>query len=439
MTYTGAEAQTTTISEEIMNENTVGAQVEQRYWVGIDWGKSTHTVSVVDDRRSSVEQFSIRATLPGFAQLAEKLKRWEPIGGIAIESTRNLVVAYLLGEGYRIYPINPKLSKNWREGNSVAAVKSDERDPDVLALELARRHESLRPLEQAEPAVAELMALCENLRSLINQRSAHVKRLKDALGQYYPAALEFFTDWSSPVAWRFLKRFPTASSLSAARKTTLVGFLKANRIGLSPLWLERIERRSQATAWPSTPEAPALEAMALATVAQLLALQPHIDKLDHRIEEHTKALPHADLIRSLPGAGKRLAPALTAITGGIAATNGGYQALRCLTGVAPVPEQSGSRCRVRVRRRCNKRWRDTLHLFAFCSTRFCQWAKAFYDLCRERGNSHATALRKLADKWLKIICRMIDTGQPYDDKRYVECLRTNNSPVYFRLCGKSCA
>jgi len=103
-----------------------------------------------------------------------------------------------------------------------------------------------------------------------------------------------------------------------------------------------------------------------------------------------------------------------------------------------VAEQSDSRCHIRIRPRCNKRWRDILHLFAFCSTRFCQWAKAFYDLCRERGNSHATALRKLADKWLKIICRMIETGKPYDDKRYVECLRTNNSPIYFRLCGKTC-
>ena len=79
-----------------------------------------------------------------------------------------------------------------------------------------------------------------------------------------------------------------------------------------------------------------------------------------------------------------------------------------------------------------------MHLFARCSTVSCAWAKAFYDMHREQGDSHATALRKLADKWLKIINRMLDTGEPYDDARYVESLRKHGSPVYSRLCGKAC-
>ena len=57
---------------------------------------------------------------------------------------------------------------------------------------------------------------------------------------------------------------------------------------------------------------------------------------------------------------------------------------------------------------------------------------------RAQGDRHATALRKLADKWLKIIKRMLQTGQPYDDKRYMEALRKHGSPVYLRLCGKTC-
>jgi len=422
-----------------MHENTVGAQVGKRYWVGIDWGKTSHAVSIVDDDRSLVESFKVSMDLDGFVRLVEKLRARLPIGGIAIEATRNLVVARLFEEGFNIYPINPKLSKNWRDGISVAGVKSDERDGHVLAVELARRHESLLRLEKADPVVEELMALCETVRSLIGQRTALVQRLRETLYQYYPAALDFFSSWTSPAAWRFLKRFPRPETLARAQKTTLIKFLKANRIGLKPIWLRRIERRGEAADWPTTAYARANETMAMASVAQLLALQAHISKLEHLIEEQTETLPQNDLIRTLPGAGKQLVPVLTAITAGVEATHGGYQALRCLTGVAPVTEQSGRKSNIHIRRRCNKHWRNEMHLFAFCSISQCSWAKAFYDLCKARGDSHATALRKLADKWLKIIMRMIQTGKPYDDEKYVQCLRKHNSPAYSKLREQRCA
>ena len=176
----------------------------------------------------------------------------------------------------------------------------------------------------------------------------------------------------------------------------------------------------------------------MATVAQLLALQPYILQCERRITECAGHLPQAPLMRSLPGAGKRLAPALTAITAVAAAENDTLKTLRGLSGVAPVEDSSGKRRRIRMRRRCNKHWRNTLHLFARCSTTCCPWAKAFYDLCRERGDRHATALRKLADKWLKIISRMLDTGEPYNDERYLQALRKRQSPVYLRLAEQTC-
>jgi len=422
-----------------MQENTVSAQVEKRYWVGIDWGKSSHAVSIVDDDRSLVESFKVSMDLDGFVRLVEKLRVRLPVGGIAIEATRNLVVARLFEEGFNIYPVNPKLSKNWREGNSVAGVKSDERDGHILAVELARRHESLRCLEKADPIVEELMALCETMRSLVGQRTALVQRLRETLYQYYPAALDFFSDWTSPAAWRFLKRFPRPETLSRAQKTTLIKFLKANGIGLKPLWLKRIERRGEAAHWPTTAYARANEAMAMASAAQLLALQAHILILERLIKKQTETLPQSRLITTLPGAGKRLVPVLTAITAGVEATHGGYQAIRCLAGVAPVTEQSGRKSNTHIRRRCNKHWRNELHLFAFCSTSRCPWAKAFYDLCKARGDGHATALRKLADKWLKIIMRMIQTKKPYDNDQYIQSLRKYNSPAYIKLCEQRCA
>lgn len=414
-----------------------GEQVSSRHWVGVDWGEYRHAVSVVNDERGVVTRFVVDATPEGLNTLAKRLEDVGSIAGIAIEASPSLLVAFLMSKGFALYPVNPKLSKNWREGNSVAGVKSDERDGYVLAVELARRHESLRTLKPCAAVVAELAGLCETVRSLVNERTALLQRLKAVLRQYYPAALVFFGDWSSPVAWRFLKRFPRPESLAHVRKETLCRFLKANQVGLSPRWLERIERAGAATDWPVSPNSFALETMTLALVAQLQALQPHIDRCDRLIAARCETLPQARLLNSLPGAGERLAPALTAITLLAADEEDSYWAMRCLSGVAPVQDESGKRKHTRMRRRCNKHWRNVLHLYARMSIQSCRWARAFYDLCRERGDKYATALRKLADKWVKIIHCMLEENQTYDDGRYVDALRRTRSPIYSKLCGQT--
>jgi transposase len=421
-----------------MEETRTTPQMKPPRWVGIDWGKDTHSVCVVDDGRKKLAAFSVPAAPQGYAQLAGELARLAPIGGIAVEATRNLLIAFLTGAGFTVYLVNPKMSKSWRDTVSIAGVKSDARDGHVLALELSRRHESLEPYTPGDPATAELATLCKDRRSLVDERTALVQRLQATLAQYHPAALAFFEDWTSRVAWRFLKKFPAPATLARARKDTLIRFLKSNRIGLKPIWLERIEHRGDALAWPLAPDANALQIKAEATVAQLQALQPHIDRYDTIIQEKTKALPQAELIATIDGAGPILTPELTAILTDPAASTGGYQALRTLAGAAPVTHQSGKKRHAAMRRRCNKTWRNTLHLFAFSSTKQSRWAKAYYDIRKEHGDSHGTALRKLADKWLRILTRMIEHNEPYDEQRHIESLRKSNSPVYKKLCEFPC-
>jgi len=422
-----------------MNKPDKAMQGQTRHWVGIDWGRACHAVSVVDDQRALLTQFVAPATLEGLEGLCKRLKPYGAIAGIAIEATADPIVGFLAVRGFTLYLINPKLSKNWRESNSVAGVKSDARDGRVLAEELARRHESLRTFVQDDPAVARSAGLCEGERVLIGRRTALVQQLQSVLRQYYPGVLPFFSDWTSPAAWRFIVKFSTPKTLARTRKNTLIAFLKANQIGLKPIWLERIDGRGNVTAWPEPPNSEGLQMLALATAKELLSLQPCIEQCERRIEECAQELPQVELMRSLPGAGPRLAPALAAIMMMAQARGNDLEMVRGVSGVAPVEDSSGKRRKTRMRRRCNKHWRNTLHLFARCSMMCCTWAKAFYDLRRERGDSYATALRKLADKWLKIIHRMLLTNEPYDEQRYLEALRKNGSPVYQRLCGKTCA
>jgi hypothetical protein len=69
--------------------------------------------------------------------------------------------------------------------------------------------------------VQQLRLLCRDEVALIEQRTALINQLQQALYEYYPAALEAFQDWCAPSAWAFVERFPTPQSLVQAGKSLL--------------------------------------------------------------------------------------------------------------------------------------------------------------------------------------------------------------------------
>ncbi len=318
-------------------------QQQAEYFVGLDWGGARHTVAVANARREIVARFSVANSLEGVCELVRRLQEWAPVAGVAVEATRDPVVLYLYNAGFTIYPVNPKVSKNWRAGLSPAESKSDGRDARMLAVELCRRHEELHALHVSEPAIEAFAGLCRTHRRLIEQRANLVQQLKGVLKIYFAAALAFFSDWASPAAWRFIKRFATPQKLANTRKSTLIAFLRANQIGLTPTWLKRIDERLQAADWPTPPDHLAYEFQAMAIVAQLLALQPQIDKCAREIAQRAEAFPETALMHSLPGAGKHLAPALAAMSLKTAGQPHRLAFLRAAAGVAPVERDSGKR------------------------------------------------------------------------------------------------
>ena len=230
-------------------------------------------MAVCDDAQCNVACFEVRTTLQGLSELIARLGEFEVVAGVAIEAYREPVLLRLLEEGYDVYPINPKLSYNWRKCVSVADFKSDARDAGVLARELSRRHQDLRKIGKQDPAVQEFVGLSDVFRLAIKERSRLVLRLRSTLDRYYPAAPEMWSDLTTPTSWAFIKKLPTPEVLSRARKSTLIKFLKRHNIGLSPRWLKRIERAPHAAEWPTSPRAEADKELALACIAQLDALQ----------------------------------------------------------------------------------------------------------------------------------------------------------------------
>jgi transposase len=57
-----------------------------------------------------------------------------------------------------------------------------------------------KPLKPEDAATQELRQLCRDEVTLIEQRTARVCRIRQALHEYDPTALEAFGDWTRPAA-----------------------------------------------------------------------------------------------------------------------------------------------------------------------------------------------------------------------------------------------
>lgn len=130
----------------------------------------------------------------------------------------------------------------------------------------------------------------------------------------------------------------------------------------------------------------------------LLTLKGEIAERERQITVLFDRTPEANWIRSLPGAGPNLAPALLACLGRDPERFRSVTEARALMGTAPVTKASGRSRVVVFRRSCWKFARRTLQLFANQSRLFCDWAQAFYQKQRASGHGHHAALRALAHK-----------------------------------------
>ena len=399
-------------------------------WAGVDWADESHQVCVVDTAGKVVAAFALPHQAEALQGLGSRLRTLGPIGGVAIETPRHLLVHQLLADGFLVYPVNPSMSHKWCEALSVAGATDDPAQAFALADGLRHHHGRLRPLLPDDPKTRELALLCKAEVTLIAHHTALVNQLQATLKQSHPVALEWFDDWTSPSAWEFAVVFPTPTSVARASDRKLYGFLARHHIGASPRWQERIAGRQEATRWPRDPATEAaLPQLVASLVAVLRTLREQLAAHRRRIAALFAVHPDAALFESLPGAGPKLAPRLLAHFGTERGRYESAKALQQLAGVVPVTQQSGKTKEVHFRRACQKDFRNTMHQFAFCSLRKSEWARAAYDRARDRGQDHAHALRTVAAQWVKILYRMWVTRTPYNEALYLASLIRHRSPL----------
>jgi transposase len=400
------------------------------HFAGFDWATEKHNVCVVDRDGQIVLQLEFPDTAEGWAQLRQKLS---PLGkmGVAIETSRGPAVERLLDMGTTVFPMNPKAAERFRERKAPSGVKDDDLDAWSFADALRTDGHGWRPLRPDDAPTQLLRLLCRDEIGLIEQRTVFVHQLKQALQEYYPAALEAFDDWTIPAGWEFIVQFPTPAVLLKAGKRRWQSFLHAHRLYRPELAEKRLEifARAGQFASPSAAVTAAKSLLAVTLAKQLRTLEAQIKEYRRRIEQAFDDHPDGGLFASLPGGGRKLAPRLLGEIGANRQVFDSAEALQCYAGTAPLTQKSGKGRIVKVRRMCNKVLRATVHLWADETRHKCAWAEAYYQQKKAQGKRHAQALRCLGQRWLKILWRMWHDRLPYDEALHMQSLARSGSWV----------
>lgn len=247
-------------------------------------------------------------------------------------------------------------------------------------------------------------------------------------------------DLASRLAADFLKKWPALQAVPKVKPAALRQFYYGHNRRSQDLITQGLERVKNAVALTGDPALRAVHSLAIQTLAgQLQALRPFLDQHEQQIAELFAAHPEAALFDSLPAAGPALAPRLLAALGTDRSRLPDALSIHCYRGIAPVTEKSGkTQSWVHVRWSCPKFMRQSWHEFANCSLKFSTWARACYHELRTRMDHHE-AIGKLAYKWQRIVGRMGQDRQPYDEARYLGSLQKHGLKIYAPLAPQPVA
>ncbi|MFB3106447.1 MAG: IS110 family transposase [Pseudomonadales bacterium] len=398
----------------------------------MDWADKKHDVCV-QALGSDKRQFS---KIP---HQVDKIDEWAQAmyvrhGGqmaVAVELAKGPIVSALQKYNFFvIYPINPTTLAKYRQAFNPSGAKDDPTDAE-LALDLLLKHpDRFEALNPQSVEMRTLMTLVEQRRRLMNDRVRITNRLRNALKQYYPQALDWFEHIDTSLFCAFIRQWPSLTQAKRARRATLEKFFHQHNLYRKPV----LERRIQAikSAMPLTTDDAVIMPHRLQTlvlVSQLEVALQSIGMYDDEIAVRAPRHPDYALFSCLPGAGPHLAPRLLVAFGEQRERFASAAEMQKYAGIAPVTERSGQKNWIHWRWQCPTFLRQTFVEWAAQTINKSYWAGLYYYQQRAKGCSYQAAVRSLAFKWIRILYRCWITRTPYDEAKYLKVLKERGSPL----------
>ncbi|WP_432486232.1 IS110 family RNA-guided transposase [Kineococcus esterisolvens] len=393
-------------------------------FIGDDWAEDHHDVEVVDDTGRRLSRARLPEGVEGITALhalvaahTDHRSDGGADGGVAagtddvaadvvigIETDRGAWVQALLASGYRVYAINPMSVARYRDRHSPSKAKSDAGDAHVLAEVVRLDRDHHRPIADDSPQATAIKLAARAHQGLIWERTRHLLRLRSALREFYPAALQAFTDLDAPEALELLGRAPTPAQ--GARLTCSV-ITSALRRAHRHHAQDRAVRVQQVLRVPALRQPAAVEVayagIVNAEVAVIAVFNAEIERLGQAVQTWMNSHHDAAVYLSQPGVGPVLAARLLGEFGDDVDRFSDARARKNYAGTSPITRASGTKRTVLARHVRNLRLADATGQWAFCALTKSTGARTYYDSLRARKMSHRAALRQLANRLVGIL------------------------------------
>ena len=389
-------------------------------FVGDDWAEAHHDVHVMDQTGERLAARRLPEGLEGIRRVHELVATFADDPGevvVGIETDRGLWVHALAAAGYQVYAINPLAVARYRDRHNVAGAKSDAGDAKVLADLVRTDRHNHRPIAGDSPDAEAIKVLARGHQNLIWARTRHTNQLRNALREYYPAALEAFDDLADRDCLAVLGRAPTPD---AGRGLSMSQLRSALKRGGRQRNVDRRAGEIQSALRTGQLAAPA--ALTAAFAATTKAAVGIIGELNRQIAELEAALtdrfeqhPDADIYLSQPGLGDVLGARVLGEFGDDPDRYATPKSRKNYAGTSPLTVASGKKRAVLARHVRNRRLYDAIDQWAFCSLSASPGCRAFYDQRREAGDLHHQALRALGNRLVGILHGCLHTRTRYDE------------------------
>jgi transposase len=391
-----------------------------KIFVGDDWAEAHHDICVMDESGERLTSRRLSEGLDGIREFHDLVAGHinDPTEVvIGIETDRGLWVAALVAAGYQVYAINPMAVARYRDRHGVSGAKSDAADAKVLADLMRTDRHNHRPVAGDSGMAEGVKVVARAHQSLIWVRNGHTNRLRNALREYYPAALEAFSNLADRDTVAVLGRAPTPD---VGARLTVAQIRAALKRGGRQRNLERRSREiwealhtEQLTA--PAPVAAAFGATTKAAVGIIGELNRQITRLETELGAHFEQHPDAGIYLSVPGLGDVLGARVLGEFGDDPNRYADAKSRRNYAGTSPITRASGTKLAVLARHIRNRRLYDAIDQWAFCSLSASPGCRAFYDQHRARGDLHHQALRALGNRLVGILHGCLKHHTHYDE------------------------
>jgi hypothetical protein len=389
-------------------------------FVGHDWAEDHHDIHIENSEGKRLHHGRLDNGLDGVAAFHAVVAEHADSPAdvlIASETDRGLFITALIATGYEVIAINPMSTARYRERVSTSGAKSDEGDARTLAGVARLDGHNHRRVQPDSPLVDAIKHTARAHQNLVWTRQRQLNQLRSVLREFYPSALETFSELAHPDCLAALGVASTPSRARGLATRTVASSLRRSgrkrSIDRRASEIRQGLQRDQLRA--ARPVEDAMGSHVIALVAIATEMTQQIDRLEAELGELLDGHPDAEIIRSIPGLSTKLGARLLGEFGDAPDRFADARCRKNSAGTSPITKASGRSHVVLARRTRNVRLADACYLWAFTSISHSPGARTFYDQRRQRGDSHSRALRALANRLVGIFHGCVTHHVPYDE------------------------